>query len=159
MTVSPLARQGPHTVVRAMAHARNGLLARVGAAGRAPDCAFAAAFGHLVTAIEAVFRKEEILMESIGFAGVREQRRDNALLLNALHHAAPRVEAGDIGIGRAVVAALPGLLSLHRFCALRVLAAARGTVLALRHERAPGPLAGRAHARRAARQPRHVRHA
>ncbi len=139
-----------------MAHARNSLLVQVRAAGRAPDAAFPAAFGRLVAAIEAAFRKEEIQMEAIGFPGVREQRRDNALLLNALHHAAPRVDAGDLDVGREVVAALPCLLSLHRFCGLRVLASARGTVLALRRGRSPGPLAGRAHARRAARAPHHA---
>lgn len=132
---------GPHTVVRALAHARSGLLLQVRAAAGEPDERFAAAFAHMVAAIEAAFRHEETLMETIGFPGVREQRRDNALLLNALHHAAPRVEAGELAIGREVVAALPELLSLHRFCGLRVLASARGTVLALRR-RPPGPLAG-----------------
>lgn len=83
-------------------------------------------------------------METIGFPGIREQRRDNALLLNALHHAAPRVEGGDAGIGREVLAALPVLLSLHRFCGLRVLATARGAMLALRRGRMPRPLAGHA---------------
>lgn len=155
MVSSPLSIQGPHTVVRAMAHARNTLLVDVHAAARAPDALFPAAFGHLAAAIEAAFRKEEIQMEAIGFPGVREQRRDNALLLNALHHAAPRVEGGELAIGREVVAALPGLLSLHRFCGLRVLATARRTVLALRCGRAPGPLAGRAHARRPGRPLHH----
>lgn len=148
-----LRAQAPHTVVRALAHARKGLLAQVEAARREPDQGFPAAFERLVAAIEAGFRHEETLMDTIGFPGVREQRRDNALLLNALHHAAPRVEAGDIGLGREVVAALSGLLSLHRFCGLRVLATARGAVLALRRGRSPGPLAGHAQARAAARRP------
>ncbi|MEX5746229.1 hypothetical protein [Massilia sp. X63] len=124
---------GPHTVVRALSHARNALLVQVHAAAGAPDLRFPEAFAHLVAAIEAAFRHEETLMEVAGFPGVREQRRDNALLLNALHHAAPRVEAGELGIGREVLAALPGLLSLHRFCGLRL--------LALRRSRVPGPLA------------------
>lgn len=145
---SGLHDQGPHTVVRALAHARSSLQQQVRSAGCAPDGGFPAAFAHMVAAIEAVFRQEETLMERIGFPGVREQRRDNALLLNALHHAAPRVEAGELGIGREVVQALPALLSLHRFCGLRLLATARGAVLALRRGSAPGPLAGRAPARR-----------
>jgi hypothetical protein len=156
MVSSPLTIQGPHTVVRAMAHARNTLLVQVRAAARVPEAGFASAFVHLVAAIEAAFRKEEILMEAIGFPGVREQRRDNALLLNALHHAAPRIEAGELEIGREVLAVLPELLSLHRFCGLRVLATARRTVLALRRGRAPGPLAGRAHARRPAHKLHHA---
>lgn len=142
--------QGAHTVLRALTHARKGLLAQVHAAAGEPDERFPAAFARMVAAIEAAFRHEETLMETIGFPGVREQRRDNALLLNALHHAAPRVEAGELGIGREVVAALPGLLSLHRFCGLRVLATARGAVLALR--RPPGPLAGNSRPAKAARR-------
>jgi len=134
--------QAPHTVVRSLAHARNGLLTRVRAVACEPDECFPAAFARMVAAIEAAFRHEETLMETIGFPGVREQRRDNALLLNALHHAAPRVEAGEFGVGREVVAALPDLLSLHRFCGLRMLATARGAVLALRRRRSPGPLGG-----------------
>lgn len=153
--LSPSLRaQAPHTVVRALAHARSALLAKVQAAQREPDPDFPVAFTRLVAAIEAAFRHEETLMETIGFPGVREQRRDNALLLNALHHAAPRVEAGDIGIGREVVAVLPCLLSLHRFCGLRVLATARGAVLALRRARSPGPLAGPALQPASTRRPR-----
>jgi len=139
MARPPVFSQGPHTAVRAMAHTRSALLRQVRAAGAAPDGSFAAAFVHMVAAIEAAFRKEEILMETIGFPGVREQRRDNALLLNALHHAAPRVEGGELGIGREVVEALPCLLSLHRFSGLRVLASARGAVLALRRTNAARP--------------------
>jgi len=108
-----------------MARTRTTLLRQVEAAGTEPDDRFATAFIHLVDAIDAALRKEELLMETIGFDGVHEQRRDNALLLSALHHAAPRVEAGEIGVGREVVDALPGLLSLHRFSGLRVLAARR----------------------------------
>jgi len=132
MARSSASAQRAHAVVRAMAHTRTGLLRQVRATGAAPDASFAADFAHMVAAIEAAFRKEEILMETIGFPGVHEQRRDNALLLNALHHAAPRVEAGELAVGREVVAALPCLLSLHRFCGLRVLATAHGAALALR---------------------------
>ncbi|QOY92762.1 hypothetical protein IM543_14240 [Massilia sp. UMI-21] len=147
---------GPHSIVHALAHARNGLLVQVHAVAREPDQRFAPAFARLVAAIEAAFRHEESLMEVAGFAGVREQRRDNALLLNALHHATPRVEAGELGIGRDVVAALPGLLSLHRFCGLRLLASARGAVLALRRGRGPGPLGALARPGLPGRRPRHA---
>lgn len=151
-----LSAQAPHTVVRALAHVRNVLLGQVRAAEHVPDEAFAAAFARLVGAVEAAFRHEETLMETVGFPGVREQRRDNALLLNALHHAAPRVEAGEIGLGREVVATLPDLLSLHRFCGLRVLAAARGSMLAQRRPRAAGPRAGVISYRAPARPPRRL---
>lgn len=117
--------QAVHTTVRAMARARKRLLAQVCSVGDEPDAQFAHAFVHLVTEIEAGLRQEEALMEAAGVPGLREQRRDNALLLNALHHALPRVEAGDLAIGRAAVGALRDLLSLHRFSSLRVLAAAQ----------------------------------
>lgn len=146
--------QGEHTIVRVLAHARKLLLAQVRTVAGEPDERFPAAFVHLSAAVEAVFRREEALMEATGFSGVHEQRRDNSLLLNALHHAVPLVEAGDLGVGREVVAALPDLLSLHRFCGLRVLATARGAVLALRRGRAAGPLARPAAARLAARRQR-----
>ncbi len=148
MARRPDSAQGAHTAVRAMAHTRTLLLRQVREAGAAPDAGFSAAFAHLVATVEAAFRKEEILMETIGFPGVHEQRRDNALLLNALHHAAPRVEGGELGIGREVVEALPCLLSLHRFSGLRVLASARGAVLALRRVNAAGALAKRPGGRR-----------
>jgi hypothetical protein len=140
----PLHDGAPDTVVRALAHARKGLLAQVRAAACVGEERLPDAFAHLVAAIEAAFRHEEALMEAIGFPGVREQRQDNALLLNALHHAVPRVEAGELETGRAVVEALPALLSLHRFTALRMLGSARGAVLALRRGSAPGPLGRRA---------------
>lgn len=140
--------QAARTIVRALAHARKLLLEQVRRVGGEPDARFAAAFVQLAAAIEAAFRHEEALMDAIGFPGVVEQRRDNALLLSALHHAAPRVEAGDLGLGREVVAALPDLLSLHRFCGLRMLATARGS------PGAQGPLPGRAIPHRAGRRRR-----
>ncbi len=121
------ASEAPHVLVQALAQARKRMAEPVNAAQRASDQGFPAAFTHLVAAVEAAFRHEEALLEGSGYAGVHEQRRDNALLLNALHHAAARVEGGDIGLGREVVAALPGLLSLHRFCGLRMLAAPLGS--------------------------------
>jgi hypothetical protein len=110
-------------VVRAMTLARNDMLVQVRATAREPDAGFPAAFGRLVDAIEAIFRTEENLLEMARSERVHAQRQDNALLLAALHHAASRVDAGKLGIGRELVAALPDLLSLHRFAALRALVA------------------------------------
>ncbi len=104
-----------HTVVRAMHHQRKLLLGAVQAVANASDEAFADAFGRLVPQIEANFAQEETLMESVGYAGLHAQRQDNALLLSALHHAESRVTAGELDLGRQVVATLPDLLSLHRF--------------------------------------------
>lgn len=128
-----LLAQRPHGIVRAMTHARKHLLVQVRDTAGEPDERFPAAFTRLVAAIEAAFRHEESLMETAGVPGLREQRQDNALLLNALHHALPQVEAGNLAVGREVVAALRDLLSLHRLNSLWVLATAQRTVLALRH--------------------------
>lgn len=131
-------RQGLHTAARAMAHARNRLLVRIHEVAAEPDDRFPALFNLLVVEVEAAFRHEETLMETVGFAGLPAQRRDNALLLAALHRAQPQVESGNLALGREAVAALGDLLSLHRFTTLRVLATAPRSVLAPRHARAAG---------------------
>lgn len=139
MSMFSLRAQGPHGIVRALTLARNHLLVQVRATAAEPDERFAAAFARLVAQIEAAFRQEEILMESAGAPGLHAQRQDNALLLSALHHALPQVEAGNLAVGREVVAALRDLLALHRFSGLRILAAAQRTVLALRQGNAARP--------------------
>ncbi len=121
--------QSPHSTMRAMAGARKRMLARIGNTMSEPDERFPAAFARLAGELEAGLRHEETLMESAGYPGLREQRQDNAVLLAALHRALPAVEAGDLAIGRDVVAALRNLLSLHRFSGLRILATARRSVL------------------------------
>jgi hypothetical protein len=123
-------------VVQAMTLARNDMLAQVRDTAREPDACFAAAFGRLVDAIEAIFRTEENLLEMARSERVRAQRQDNALLLGALHHAASQVDGGNLGIGREVVAVLPDLLSPHRLAALRALAS-RTSRLGERVRRAP----------------------
>lgn len=131
-------RQGIRTAARAMAHSRNRLLLRIHETAAEPDERFAARFNLLVAQAEAAFRHEETLMETVGFAGLPAQRRDNALLLAALHRAQPQVETGDLALGRAAVAALGDLLSLRRFSALQVLATAPRSVLAPRHVHTAG---------------------
>ena len=123
-----------------MSNARKRLLARVREAGAEPDEGFPAAFARLVAEIEAAFRNEETLMEAAGFPDLRERRRDDALLLAALHHALSQVEQGNPATGREAVAALRDLLSLHRFSGLRLLATAQRGVLAHRHGRAGGAM-------------------
>lgn len=104
-----------------MTLARNRLLASVRKAALAPDERFPEAFAKLVHAVECTFRNEETLMEAARHPGFRDRRRDNAALLSALHHAASQVEAGNHALGREVIAALPGLMSLHRLGVLRML--------------------------------------
>ena len=112
----------PHGIVHAMTLARKRLLTCISKAAQEPDEQLFSAFGRLVAAAECSFRNEETLMETAGHPGFRDRRRDNALLLGALHRAASQVEAGNLALGREVIAALPGLLSLHRLSALRMLA-------------------------------------
>lgn len=121
MTSFLLRKQHPHATIRAMAHARQRLLVHVNKVADVSDECFCHAFVGLIAAVESAFCQEEILMEAAAYPGLHEQRQDNALLLQALHRAAVQVEAGDIALGREVTAALPGLLSLHRLSALRLL--------------------------------------
>ena len=105
-------------------HARRILCERIAEAAVAPDDSLATAFPALVAAVEAGFRREELLMEMLGIDGLHQQRQDNALILSALHHAMPAVERGDLVLGRQVVAALRDLLDLHRLSADLMLAVA-----------------------------------
>lgn len=122
MTSALIMIRRPHSIVRAMTLARNRVLARVRDTAYEPDEHFPGAFMDLVDAVECAFRNEETLMESAGHPALRNQRQDNASLLSALHHAASQVEGGKLTVGREVMTALPDLLSLHRFCALHMLA-------------------------------------
>lgn len=118
-------------MVEAMTLTLSRLLVRVNDAARQPDERLAQAFPGLVAAVESAFRQEEDLMEATAYPGLRAHRRDNALFLCALHHAAAQVECGDTEVARQVIAALPGLLSLHRF-----------TVLGMLHHGVPGERVG-----------------
>lgn len=135
----------PRALCAALRHDRRQLCRRVAALAGGPDAALAHGFGPLVAAVEAGFRREEVLMETLGYARLRAQRAENAVVLSALHRVLPDVEAGDCALGRQVLAALAGVLDLHRLSADLALA------LAL----AAG--AGKARARgRAARTTQHV---
>lgn len=123
MTTAQLPIHRGSSVVRAMTLARNDMLVQVRDTARESDPGFPKAFGRLVDTIDATLRREEALMEMARYERAHAQRQDNALLLAALHHAVSRVEGGNLRVGREVVAALPDLLSLHRFAALRSLVA------------------------------------
>ena len=107
----------------AVRHSRKALCKRIAETSDVPDESLAQAFAALVAAIEAGFCREEQVMETLGMACLRDQRQNNALILSALHHAAPAVESGDLALGRKVIAALRDLLDLHRLSADLVLAA------------------------------------
>jgi len=114
----------------------------------APDEALAHGFAALVAAVEATFRHEELIMETLGYVHLHEHRAENAVVLSALHHVLPDVEQGDHALGRQVLAALDDVLGLHRLSADLALAvappaadvrarghAARATLHVARHRR------------------------
>lgn len=112
----------PQALCTVLRHARHALCQRVARAAATPDRLFADDFPALLLAVEAGFRREELTMEALGIPGLRERRRHNALILDALHDVSPAVERGSPEVGREVVSALRDLLHLHRHAADLVLA-------------------------------------
>lgn len=78
-----------------------------------PDEQFAAAFMQLVGKVEKDFREEEDLMEEIDYPGLPGHREQHAKVLGALHHIAPHVMGGDIGLGREAAELLPQWFLFH----------------------------------------------
>jgi hemerythrin len=122
------------------------LCRQIAALAAGPDDALAHGFAPLVAAVEATFRHEELIMETLGYVQLHEHRAENAVILSALHHVLPDVEQGDLALGRQVLAALDDVLALHRLSADLALAvappaadvrarghAARGTLHVARH--------------------------
>lgn len=124
MTLRRLTTPNFRALGAAARHARKALSELIAEAAAAPDPTLVSAFPGLVAAVEAGFRREELLMEALDAARLREQRRDNALILSALHHAMPAVERGDLVLARQIVVALRDLLDLHRLSTCLMLAAA-----------------------------------
>lgn len=127
MTFRRFPESGAGALGAAIRHARRHLCARLADCADAdctPDDCFAQAFPGLVTAVEAGFRHEELVMETVDYALLHEHRAENATILAALHRAMPLVEDGDIALGRQLVEALHDLLSLHRLSTDLVLAVA-----------------------------------
>jgi hemerythrin len=104
----------PRAICAALRHGRKMLRRRIGEIVSGPDDMVGQAFGALVTAVEAAFRREELIMETLGYVHLHEHREENAVVLSALHHVLPDVEQGDHMLGRQVLAALVDVLELHR---------------------------------------------
>lgn len=102
----------PHAACAALRRRRGRLLARLAVLRRSPDPEFARRFPAMVAAVEAAFRHEEALLELLGAACLHPRRADHAMILCALHRSAPRVEEGNVTLGRQVVSALDALLRL-----------------------------------------------
>ena len=117
MTPEPAHASQPRTLCAAIRHARRSLCNRLERMAAMPDEAFCQDFTAVVAAVEAAFRHEELVMEMLGYAHLREHREENAVILRALHRALPEVDAGDCALGRQLVGALRQVLALHRLSA------------------------------------------
>jgi ABC-type amino acid transport substrate-binding protein len=102
----------PLAACAALRTSRARLCARVAALQAQPDDVFVQDFPAVVAAIEADFRREEALLERLGDAALHPRRADFAVLLCALHRTLPRIEGGDVDLGRQVADALGAVLSL-----------------------------------------------
>lgn len=123
-----------HAVDTAMRHVRKRLCSRLHELAASDDERFVAGWTALVAEVEAGFRQEESIMETLRYPGLQAHRADNACTLHALHHVTPQVEAGDTTLARQALVALADILSLHRLTA--------GVALAGRVAR-PGTMPGR----------------
>jgi hemerythrin len=81
--------------------------------GRASDECFAAGYIELVSCIEHQMRNEEAMMESINCRALRSHQELHARVLAALHQTEPRIEEGDVTLGREALALLGQWLLAH----------------------------------------------
>jgi hemerythrin len=97
-----------------MSESRSAMAQRMERLARTPDNQFAEGFNDLIAKFETCLRDEEAVMEALNYPALRSHREQHARALSALHHAQPRVEGGDIGLGREALQLLPKWLLLHR---------------------------------------------
>lgn len=102
----------PAAACAALRHGRKRMRARIAGLLAEPDDRFAQDFPALVASVEATFRHEEALLELLGDACLPPRRADHAVILCALHRTMPRIEGGDVKLGRQVADALDAVLSL-----------------------------------------------
>lgn len=99
--------------LRAMDATHDRLLEAMSHAVAVPDAQFARAYSAVIASVERDFRDEELIMEALGFPGLRKHREEHARVLGGLHHADPFVQKGDIARGRHALALLPQWFSAH----------------------------------------------
>jgi hemerythrin len=80
---------------------------------RAPDDSFARGYSELVARLEQQMRNEEAIMESVNCRALRSHQEQHARVLAALHQAEPRIEEGDLALGREALALLAQWLLAH----------------------------------------------
>jgi hemerythrin len=114
MSITRATPSRPRAICAALRHGRKKLCRRIADIMAGPDDMVGHAFAGLVAAVEAAFRHEELIMETLGYVRLHEHREENAVVLSALHRVLPDVEGGDHMLGRQVLAALAGVLDLHR---------------------------------------------
>lgn len=114
MAMSRVSPSRPRAICAALRHGRKMLCRRIGDIVSGPDDMVGRGFVTLVAAVEAAFRREELIMATLGYVRLREHREENAVVLAALHHVLPDVERGDHMLGRQVLCALVDVLALHR---------------------------------------------
>lgn len=117
----------------ALAHSRKLLGQQLRHAAGEPDERFGAAYARLLDAAEAGFRREQSVMDALGFSAAGAHREGNARTLAVLRQAAPAVADGDLGTGRCALGLLARVLPLYRFTIDLVL------ISRLRHLPRPGP--------------------
>ena len=94
-----------HAIGAALRDARKAMCRRVELVHDADDSHFVDEFPALVCAVEAGFRREELIMELLGFPRLKERLAENATILCALHRVVPAVERRDLALARQVVLA------------------------------------------------------
>ncbi len=114
MTQRHLHPTSPLAICAAIRRARKALCHRLDQASAEADEHFPRAYTGVVAAVEAGFRHEELMMETLGYERLREHIEENAVILGALHRVMAQVEYGDCVLGRQVLAALRDVLVLHR---------------------------------------------
>ena len=124
MTSTRASPSRPRALCTALRHGRKMLCRQIATLAAAPDEALAHGFAALVAAVEATFRHEELIMETLGYVQLHEHRAENAVVLSALHRVLPDIEDGDHALARQVLAALGDVLALHRLSADLALAVA-----------------------------------
>lgn len=117
MTIRHHHPASPHAICAAIRHARKALCQRLDQAAAAADEHFPHSYASIVAAVEAGFRHEEWMMETLGYARLREQIEENAVILSALHRVMAQVEYGDCALGRQVLGALRDVMAMHRLSA------------------------------------------
>jgi hypothetical protein len=128
----------PRTARAALRHAHRMLAARITALQATADDAFPRAFVDIVAAVEAGFRHDETILETIGHVDLHACLEDNAVILGALHRVMPWVEQGNVALGRQVAAALRDVLTLRRLACEASLAAGAAAASRMR-ARPPQP--------------------